>query len=123
METQDRYFVQIKDTKPVEITQAEFMKAESHHGFHGKFPGRPATGGFGGGPLVQYTIRSGQSAEEFAGKKYTENELIDIADAMANTSLNSTSEVTMGLLLKTLPLHMKQKMAEIFPMEFARHAK
>jgi hypothetical protein len=54
----DKYFVRVKGQQPIEITQQEFMSAEASMGFHSKTPGRPATAGFSGGPLVQYMSRS-----------------------------------------------------------------
>jgi hypothetical protein len=53
----DKYFVVVKDHPPIEITKEQFMAAEQHHGFRSKFSGHPATGGFGAGPIVSYSVR------------------------------------------------------------------
>lgn len=56
--TMDKYFVTVKGHPPIEITKEQFMAAETSHGFRSNYPGHPATGGFSGGPVVSYSVRS-----------------------------------------------------------------
>jgi hypothetical protein len=58
-----RYFIEIKSKLLVEITEQEFITAERRAGFYPKYGesvSLPATGGFSGGPLIQYCVYNGE---------------------------------------------------------------
>jgi len=59
-DSDNRYYIVVKNQTAIEITKEEFIQAERHHGFRPKWDGELATGGFSGGPLVQYSIRKGE---------------------------------------------------------------
>ncbi len=51
MSDHPRYYLSHKLIGEKEVTVEQFMEAERQAGFHAKFPGRPATGGFGFGDI------------------------------------------------------------------------